>query len=471
MKVELLYLKLQSSSDPNAPLPADFDKIHQRFVDSYLKFKPAIKHKLTVVCCNGEKDAATELMFANIDCSFSYYNGGGWDIGAYQAIAQTMDCDLVVCCNSQVHFWKNGWLERLVETAERYGPGVYSPMASYEVSPHLRTSCMAFSPQLMRAYPHLIDSRAKACYFEHADWNFSAWVERQGYPALMVTWDSEYSRADWRKPPNIFRKGDQSNCLVWDRHTKLYENAEPAQKEKLEKSADGVNVMSDIGKIVLPQTCQVENLKEIYSQYFSQLSSGAFVEVGAFDGETYSNTSCLADIGWRGVYIEPVREFAERCLIRHQNNPVKVYNYAVSDAEGELEIEISDAFTTASQSTKSAYSTSVDTDHLRFVSRKVQAVRLDRLLVDANINPGFELLVVDVEGFEESVFRSFDLGAWLPKMIIVELCDVHPSFQNQPELTASALRVRTLISSTGYREIYRDQINTIFVLGGYPHLA
>lgn len=464
MKIELLYLKLQSSSDLNAPLPDDFDLIHQRFVDSYLKFKPTIAHDLTVVLCNGEKDETAMRIFANVDCTFTYYNGGGWDIGAYQAIGKSKDCDLLVCCNSQVHFWKEGWLDRLVEAFERHGLGVYSPMASYEASPHLRTSCIAFSPRIMREYPHLIDSRAEACFFEHGAWNFSEWAEQQGYPVMMVTWDAEYPRKLWRVPPNIFRRGDQSNCLVWDRHTKIYNDADPVQKASLKILADGGKKSGNIEDIKLSRTCQIQDLKGIYKKYFHQVSQGTFVEVGAFDGETYSNSSCLADIGWNGVYVEPVREFAEKCLLRHQQNSIKVYNHAIGEIEGELEIEISDAFTTASQSTKLAYSVTEGTDHLKFITRKILAVRLEKLLVAAGISSGFELLIVGVEGFEKSVFRSFDLSQWLPKMIIIELCDVHPSFQDKPELVASAQWVRELIVLTGYREIYRDHINTIFVL-------
>jgi hypothetical protein len=39
---------------------------------------------------------------------------------------------------------------------------------------------------------------------------------------MMVTWDGEWRRKDWRTPQNIFRRGDQSNLLVCDHHTEIY---------------------------------------------------------------------------------------------------------------------------------------------------------------------------------------------------------------------------------------------------------
>jgi len=55
----------------------------------------------------------------------------------------------------------------------------------------------------------------------------------------------------------------------------------------------------------------------LYELMFGERRDGSFVEVGAFDGETYGNTACLADLGWRGVYVEPVAKACERCRARH----------------------------------------------------------------------------------------------------------------------------------------------------------
>ena len=50
----------------------------------------------------------------------------------------------------------------------------------------------------------------------------------------------------------------------------------------------------------LSLTCQIPDLDKIYTKYFGEDTDRIFVEVGAFDGESVSNTSCLADAGWKG---------------------------------------------------------------------------------------------------------------------------------------------------------------------------
>jgi hypothetical protein len=84
--------------------------------------------------------------------------------------------------------------------------------------------------------------------------------------------------------------------------------------------------------------CQfnAEDLNRIYQEAFGFRSHGSFVEVGASDGESYSNTCGLADIGWEGIYVEPVKELAKKCRLRHRKNDVSVYNCAARRVYGEF---------------------------------------------------------------------------------------------------------------------------------------
>jgi hypothetical protein len=80
-----------------------------------------------------------------------------------------------------------------------------------------------------------------------------------------------------------------------------------------------------------------------------------------------------------------------------------------------------------------------------------------------NVPRKFDLLVVDVEGKESEIFKTFDLDEWQPKMMIVELEDEHPSFQSYPDLIEEIKELREFIASKNYKEIYRDSVNTVFV--------
>lgn len=44
-------------------------------------------------------------------------------------------------------------------------------------------------------------------------------------------------------------------------------------------------------------------------------------QVGGFDGESFSNTATLADLGWTAHYVEPIPDFAAQCENRHRHNP------------------------------------------------------------------------------------------------------------------------------------------------------
>lgn len=211
----------------------------------------------------------------------------------------------------------------------------------------------------------------------------------------------------------------------------------------------------------IPSSCQIIGLKNIYKKYFSNVKDGTFVEVGAYDGEEFSNTSCLSDIGWNGLYIEPVEEFYSRCLNRHKNNKVFVENCSVGCFEGEIEIYVNGAITTSSETQiKTYYDVGWLSNHN---TQKCKQYRLDTLLKKYKISKNFDILVVDVEGNETDVFNSFDLEYWQPKMIIVELVDEHETFHSNSSIVKTNLELRERIMGNKYSEIYKDSINTVFL--------
>jgi len=213
------------------------------------------------------------------------------------------------------------------------------------------------------------------------------------------------------------------------------------------------------------KTCQIPELHEIISSRFERDYQGVFVEVGAYDGERFSNTSWLADNGWRGIYIEPSNQFSRLCRLRHVLNDVSVINVAAGEHDGEATLMQIGSLSTLSAETFDEYSR-IDWARKQIEKECNQQVtqvrRLDSILTTTQVDRKFDMLVVDVEGFEENVFSGFDLHAWQPKLVVVELCDVHPDFSENTALVESAKRVRQMILAAGYQEVYQDQINTVF---------
>jgi len=224
---------------------------------------------------------------------------------------------------------------------------------------------------------------------------------------------------------------------------------------------DALYIKSNSYKV--SDTCQIQNLGSIYKKYFGYPSKGLFVEVGAYDGETFSNTSCLADHGWKGIYVEPIHEHYQQCLERHKNNDVLVAQCSIGSEEKETDIYVCGGLTTSNKKLVEMYSEIDWSKDYVFHEDKCTQIRLETLLNSQNIQPNFDLLVVDVEGNEESVFESFDLNYWKPKMLIVELIDEHQSFQKYTDHVEINRNMRNKILNSGYVEVYKDEINTVFV--------
>jgi hypothetical protein len=211
------------------------------------------------------------------------------------------------------------------------------------------------------------------------------------------------------------------------------------------------------------QTCQIKNLSEIYQKYFGYPSNGYFVEVGAYDGEFVSNTSCLADHGWKGLYIEPIQEHYSMCMQRHEKNDVIVANVAIGEEEGEKTIYYGDTLTTLDKDQVDRYGEIDWSQHIKFKETTCYQMRLDSLMEQLEVPKEFDVLVVDVEGKEYDVFQTFDLEIWKPKMMIIELEDEHPSFKKYDDLISKIKGLRNFILEKNYVEVFKDDINTIFV--------
>jgi FkbM family methyltransferase len=211
-------------------------------------------------------------------------------------------------------------------------------------------------------------------------------------------------------------------------------------------------------------TCQIPGLDSVYEQYFGRKTNGCFVEVGAYDGEYVSNTSCLADVGWTGYYIEPVHEYFQRCSTRHaKNKNIIVSQLAIGAETGRVDVNVGGALSTISDVMKRNFE-SLEWSKSSFSGNKkirVDQLTLDEYLTSHAVKPGFELLAVDVEGYEWNVFRNFDIEKWHPQMVIVELHDQNDDYLLIREDCKNIVRY---FADHNYKAIYKDSTNTIYML-------
>lgn len=208
-------------------------------------------------------------------------------------------------------------------------------------------------------------------------------------------------------------------------------------------------------------SCQIPGLSHLLELFVGRINDGVFVEVGAYDGRSFSNTWGLAERGWRGVMAEPVPAYAAQARKAHLGHPnVRVVQTAVGAEEGSLTLVASGPLTSANPGLNREYEDISWAKHLvGEESLSVPMTTLTELLASQIPGTEVDVLVVDVEGFERDVFTGFD-WAHQPKLLIVELCETHPDLRTT---RASDAQLMQEIAHQGYEIAYKDSINTVFV--------
>jgi len=217
----------------------------QRFATTYRRFPADWEHELVVVFNGGPARRELRNVFEPVPHGHHERPNTGWDIGAYQDVASRIDPDLMLCFGEATYFHRRGWLARYAQAFKIHGPGMYGAYSSYLVSPHLNTTSFACSPALIRQYPVRCKDRRDRYEFEHGSASLWRRVATQGFAAKLVTWDGERDMPEWRTPPNILWRGDQSNCLTWCQHTDRYNEVNQETRERWADGADGKAVIQN----------------------------------------------------------------------------------------------------------------------------------------------------------------------------------------------------------------------------------
>jgi len=209
----------------------------------------------------------------------------------------------------------------------------------------------------------------------------------------------------------------------------------------------------------VPDDCQIPHLSEIYSRYLPD--KGIFVEVGAYDGETHSNTCLLADDGWEFIYIEAIEEYWKKCQDRHLNNNGTVIKALVGDGSTKYIYPAEEWSTIYKENTESLNKCW----GVEFGDPiELPSIPLNQLIESTPLSSDkIDLLVVDVEGGELEVLLDFDFDKYTPTMCIIEMHEQHHPAWHTPEHIVWLEKLNNLMQEKGYTKIYSDQINTIFV--------
>lgn len=159
---------------------------------------------------------------------------------------------------------------------------------------------------------------------------------------------------------------------------------------------------------------------------YKGISNGFFVEIGANDGITFSNTYLLEkEYHWRGICIEPIPSAFES-LQRARPNSICI-NKAVFHTSGEiLPFDIAhnfDLLSGLSNHIGEKHRSRVDA-HKTTIS--VETITLNDALKAANAPTHIDYLSLDTEGTEFEILQSVDLSVYTFGLIDVEHNYIEP---------------------------------------------
>jgi FkbM family methyltransferase len=189
--------------------------------------------------------------------------------------------------------------------------------------------------------------------------------------------------------------------------------------------------------------------------YFKGKREGFFLDMGAYDGITYSNTYVLEQLGWKGVCVEPLPDMFAQL---RRNRSCDCYNLAISDES----LEDADFIRALGVETLSGLESKMAGTHKDWILRENGVV--ERIKVKTSTfgelmsrYPGIsavDFLSLDVEGAELNILKSIDFNAYRFGLIAIESVDETPG---------EAERLKTFMREKAYEVLLDVGLDLLFV--------
>jgi FkbM family methyltransferase len=199
---------------------------------------------------------------------------------------------------------------------------------------------------------------------------------------------------------------------------------------------------------------------EIIIPYFKNRiqESLSFLDIGANDGKTFSNTWDLGLLGWKGCCLEPSKAIFPTLEKNYfGNGGVHLFNYGISDQNGTFKFHESVNWI-GRDDTPIAILSSLHEGHknrfygMEWIETECEFFTFDYFF-EKNPIKKFDFISIDVEGHEQVVLNQINLDEIGCELICLEHA------QNKEALD---FFVNYCCGRFGMFEIHRNQDNVIF---------
>lgn len=191
--------------------------------------------------------------------------------------------------------------------------------------------------------------------------------------------------------------------------------------------------------------------------FFGNQSPGYYVEVGANDGISGSNTALLEKLGWKGILVEPNPDLIPLIQDSRTNSQILWGAAVAPEKVGTIEFYqvvggppgLHGLSTTVQDETAFSrindYGGTLKPIH-------VTAKTLDDILLEYQAPQNFQLLSIDVEGAELDVLKGFSLDRYQPRVILLE-----------DNSHGADWSVRNYLRQRNYIRVHRTGVNDWYV--------
>ena len=195
-----------------------------------------------------------------------------------------------------------------------------------------------------------------------------------------------------------------------------------------------------------------QELQDMYAYlWFRGKRDGFFIDIGAYDGVTISNTYSLEEIGWKGICIEPVPNVFEKLI---QNRKCECINAAVShlDTMDNKFIQTKGGRSGFTRNMSPAKQIAAEKEGI-IAEINVKSITFDAAMSNYK-SEYIDFMSIDVEGSELEILKTINFNKYKFGLIAVE--------NNQTRQKGDE-QLRPFMKSRGYKVLLNVGVDILFI--------